>query len=104
MALGGRVLLAGALAAQVTERVYAAAYADDARCLAGGRTRDENCAPLRETADTARALAITGWVAGGVTLAVAAGLWLFAPRERAAPSLACAPTLGAPGAACALRF
>lgn len=41
------------------------AYNDDAVCLVGGRTRDENCGDELDAANTFQAMAIAGLVVGG---------------------------------------
>lgn len=87
---------------------------NDPSCLAGGRSRDENCGDRLDAADSALAMGISGFVAGG---AFAIGSLVFLLLDDDAPSaketagrssgdrsFVCAPGPGDIGAACALRF
>jgi hypothetical protein len=52
-------------------------YNDDTLCLAGGLTRDENCGDKLDSANRMQAMAIGGFVAGGVFAATSVLLFLF---------------------------
>ena len=85
------------------------AYNDDSRCLAGGKTRGENCAADASAARTAEALMLVSMIGGGVSLAGGLGLVLLGGSggDAAAPhaTLECAPTCGSVvGAACRGSF
>lgn len=71
-------------------------------CLAGDRTRAENCEPDRAAAETAGAVSAAGFAAGGALAVTAAVLWLTAPSSRGARAMLCGP--GANGLACGGRF
>ncbi len=78
----------GALAGYVLHEDAAARWNDDALCLRGGRTREQNCARHRDEALTAQNLMIAGFAVGG-TLAIGVVL-LFAT----APSRGERPVVG----------
>jgi hypothetical protein len=59
------------------------------------------CESLARQTDTATALAVTGFVAGGIALASGIALLLAAPRAQRR-AVACAPGLGS--VACAVTF
>lgn len=76
--------LGGGAIAMVVRDGAAGRWNDDARCLAGGRTREENCSDDRATASTAHDLMIAGYAAGGVLAVGAVVLFVASPsRERA---------------------
>jgi hypothetical protein len=65
------------------------------------------CRALRDDADRARLLAIVGYAGAVVLAATSAALFVVSPRSPARSSgatLACAPSLAAPGAMCRLTF
>lgn len=62
-------------------------YNDDTVCLAGGRTRDENCKDKLDAANTAGTLATVGFIAAGVFAAGAVVLFLTAPSSGEAQAL-----------------
>jgi len=98
-AVSAGVSLAVGVAAQLTQQWLIARWNDDA-CLAGGRTRRENCAPEGVGADALQGVAVAGFVAAGALAAIALSQWLRSPRTSA--SWSCAPTRE--GAWCVLRF
>lgn len=94
---GGSSLLVG-IVAQGAQQLLVGAWNDDA-CLAGGRTRAENCSDTGVVADAMQGVAITGYIAGAVLLSVGAARWLRRPSPSA---WACAPA--GVGATCAVSF
>lgn len=72
----------GGVAAMVVRDGAAERWNDDARCLAGGRTREQNCGDDRALVSTAHDLMIGGYVAGGVLAVGAAVLFLASPSSR----------------------
>ena len=70
----GGLLLAEAAVAEVVSLQAQAHWNDDHECLAPGLTREQVCGRYIGRADTAQALAIAGFAAGGV--AAGAGLFL----------------------------
>lgn len=76
IAAGGAVVFGGGgLAAMLVRDSSAAFWNDDARCLVGGRTREQNCSPSRERVELMQTLMIAGFTAGAV-LAVSAAIAL----------------------------
>lgn len=75
----------GGVIAMVLRDGAAERWNDDARCLSGGRTREERCGDERRAVATTHDLMVAGYVAGGVLSVGAAVLFLASPsRERAA--------------------
>lgn len=95
---GGAALLVG-VGANVTQQVLVAAWNDDA-CLAGGRSRGENCVGTGIAADVTLGLAIAGYVAGASLLTV--GFTRWTRRPSATRAWTCGP-MGL-GASCAAAF
>lgn len=84
VALGSAALFAGGGAAAMLVRDDAAArWNDDARCLGGGRTREQNCASSRERVELMQTLMITGYTAGAVLALSAVVAFAVAPSRRA---------------------
>lgn len=83
---------------------------DDARCLAGGATREANCSADRKDAEQAQILSTLSFVVGGAFLATGLALVLFTggsddDSAASAASASCAPAFGAVnGVACSGRF
>jgi len=94
---GGSSLLVG-IASQVAQQLLVGAWNDDA-CLAGGRTRAENCGDTGVAADVVQGVAIAGYLAGAALLSVGAARWLRRPSPTA---WACGPA--GVGATCAVTF
>jgi hypothetical protein len=63
-------------------RHYASVWESDA-CLGGNRTREENCAPWRQSAERADAVTVTSWAVGGALLVTAAAARWIAPQSTA---------------------
>lgn len=101
-AVAGAAGVAGGSVAFALERRYTALW-ESPDCLRGNRTREENCAPWRASAERAEAAAIASWAAGGLLLAAAVGLWWIAPREARRAALGCGP-VGAAGVVCGGTF
>lgn len=78
--------LGGGVVAMVLRDGAAERWNDDARCLTGSRTREQNCSDDRVMVSTAHDLMVGGYVAGGVLAVGAMVLFLAAPlsQERAA--------------------
>lgn len=86
-AAGAVVFAGGGLAAMLVRDSSAEFWNDDARCLVGGRTREQNCSPSRERAELMQTLMIAGFTAGAV-LAVSAAIALpLAPSRRSDAAL-----------------
>lgn len=84
VALGGAALFAGGgVAAMLVRDDAAARWNDDARCLGGGRTREQNCAASRERVELMQTLMITGYTAGAVLAVSAVVAFAVAPSRRA---------------------
>jgi hypothetical protein len=83
-ALGSAALLSGGgVAAMLVRDDAAARWNDDARCLGGGRTREQNCAASRERVELMQTLMITGYTAGAVLALSAVVAFAVAPSRRA---------------------
>jgi hypothetical protein len=77
-------------------------YDDNSRCLVGGNSRDENCGPFKQTADTAQVVEIAGFAASAVAAGV--GIWLLATSHgKREVGASCGPSFGA-GVACSGNF
>ena len=61
----------------------AARWNDDARCLGGGRTREQNCAASRERVELMQTLMIAGYTAGAVLALSAVVAFAVAPSRHA---------------------
>jgi hypothetical protein len=80
-------------------------YNDDNVCLAGGRTRDENCKGELDSANSARTVMLISFI-GAAVLGGTTGL-LFAlddGGDETSVALHCAPSAGSIGAFCSGRF
>lgn len=83
VATGSAVLFAGGGAAAMFLRDDAAArWNDDARCLVGGRTREQSCGDDRAMVGTMDSLMIAGFVGGGVLAVSAIVAFAAAPHAR----------------------
>jgi len=60
-----------------------ARWNDDARCLGGGRTREQNCAASRQQAELMQSLMIAGYTAGAVLAVSAVVAFAVSPSRRA---------------------
>jgi hypothetical protein len=108
----GGVAVVGGVVANVLREGYASRWNDDSHCLPpDGRTRQETCAGERSGADVTQALAIAGYVGGGVLLVTGAVLlWGVGRRgesHRAGSQTAAlrfGPGPGDLGLACTVRF
>ena len=86
-------------------------YNDDA-CLAGGKTREENCGDVLDSANSAGTLSTVSFIAGGVLAAGAVVMIVLgssggestAAIDLGGATLACGPGPGTIGAGCALGF
>lgn len=84
VALGSAAVLAGGgVAAMLVRDDAAARWNDDARCLGGGRTREQNCAASRERVELMQTLMIAGYTAGAVLALSAVVAFAIAPSRRA---------------------
>jgi len=83
-----------------------ARWDDDARCLANGLSRAENCADSLAAAGDMHAVAVAGYVTAGALAAVTATLWWLSrgarPREHVAAL--CVPALSSAGVVCGASF
>lgn len=91
-------------------------YNDDSVCLAGGRTRDQNCGESLDSANSAEVVSIIGFVAAGVLGGTAALLFALDGSGRGegqarnptkpplGPLAYCSLGPGALGLGCSLRF
>jgi hypothetical protein len=105
----GGALLVGGVVMYALGAGEASTYNADPSCPGvGAPSQSPGCAGHLDTADTMEALAITGFVAGGVIAAASAVLLGTAPSaERARSSgaaLACGGGPGLAGVSCRLRF
>jgi hypothetical protein len=80
------VSLGGGVVAMVLRDGAAERWNDDSRCLAGSRTREQNCGDDRATVSTAHDLMVGGYVAGGVLAVGAMVLFLASPSAQERPS------------------
>jgi hypothetical protein len=80
--------LGGGLVAMLVRDAAADRWNDDARCLVGGRTREQSCGDERSTVATTQNLVVAGYVAGAVLAVGATVLFVASPasRERASES------------------
>lgn len=84
VALGSAAVLSGgAVAAMVVRDDASARWNDDARCLGGGRTREQNCAASRQQAELMQSLMIAGYTAGAVLAVSAVVAFAVSPSRRA---------------------
>lgn len=105
VSVGAAAIFAGvSIAAWVVREDAADRWNDDARCVGNGLTREQNCGDYRDTAESARVVAVSAAVGAGVLGVMAAVLLATSPRGRDArpAALRCAPGIG--GVGCALRF
>lgn len=79
------LFVGGGVAAMFLRDAAAARWNDDARCLGGGRTREQNCGDDRAAVGTMDALMIAGYVGGGVLAVSAIVAFAAAPHARAEP-------------------
>lgn len=88
VAAGGAVAGVGTGIAGVVLRAQRVnAYNDDSVCLAGGRTRDENCKDELDAANTFQAVGIAGLVVGGALAATSVLLFVLDGGEEVTVSL-----------------
>ena len=99
---GVAVLGVGVGVAALVLRNNAVAQWNDPSCLANGRTRLENCAPDRDSALTAGAASIGGFVAGAALAVTSVVLFVTAPSARDARTarFGCGPGPGDVGITC----
>lgn len=101
-ATGGALLVSSAASFGVRERA-AADWNDDA-CLAGGRSRGENCEGFRLRAERAQRAAAATLAVGGA-FAITGVVLVLTDAKEDEDALACAPSLGdGVGGACTWRF
>lgn len=110
----GLALLGGGVVALLVRNDNLNQYNDDERCLVDGRTRRQNCGSNLDTANTAEALAIAGFVTGGALAATSVVLFILdgnttSPEEGTTASLfnqsiQCTSGVGDLGLACQIRF
>lgn len=88
VAAGSAALFSGGgLAAFFLRDSAANEWNNDARCLVGGRTREQNCSGSRERVELMQSLMIAGFT-GGAVLAVSAVIaFSVAPSRRTEPTL-----------------
>lgn len=105
LAASGAALVT-AVTATALEAGHVARWDDDARCLANGLSRAQNCSGSLAAADDMHAVAVAGYVTAGALAAVTATLWWFSrsasSRERVA--VLCAPALPSAGVVCGASF
>jgi hypothetical protein len=100
----GAALGLGVGVAMLISRNAAADRWNDPTCLRNDRTRAENCADDRDALETAGAVSVASFVAGGALAVTATVLWLTAPSARRAQTFVCAPDGVARGVVCGGRF
>ncbi len=102
---GGALVFFGVgVAGYVVASSAADRWNDDARCLRPGLTREQVCGDEASTARTMNALGVVGLVGGVALAATSVALFVTSGRARSPAALACGPSFGAPGVACAARF
>jgi len=102
---GGALVFFGAGAAGYAVASAAAdRWNDDAQCLRPGLTREQVCGDEASTARTMNALGVVGLVGGVALAATSVALFVTSGRAPSPAALACGPSFGAPGLACAARF
>jgi hypothetical protein len=80
-AAGGALLGVGIGVVALVVRNDAVARWNGDACLAGGRTRLENCGDDQDTAATMGALSVAGWVTGAALAATSVVLFMTAPAS-----------------------
>jgi tetratricopeptide (TPR) repeat protein len=103
LAAGAVFAVAGVVAWRVRENDVAI-YNDDARCLTGALTREQQCGGRAETANIALGVEIGAFTAAGASAAL--GVWRLWRSGASSPAIArspCAPWAGA-GVVCEGRF
>jgi hypothetical protein len=104
VAWGGALLAAGGMTAAWIAHTIEVDRWNDASCLRGERTREQNCAEHRQSYRTAKSWMIgTGVAAAALGATGAIAYWLGSSSEPARASLDCVPGLG-PSASCTARF
>lgn len=115
VAAGGAAVAAGAgIAFLLVRNGHIDEYNDDSVCLAGGRTRDENCGASLDSANDAETVMVASFVGAGVLAATAVVLFLLdggggesAPSVAAVnsgPVMGCGAGPGDFGLGCMLKF
>ena len=94
----------GGAVAMVLRDGAAERWNDDARCLSGGRTREENCGDERRTVATTHDLMVAGYVAGAVLAVGSAVLFVASPSRERAPEPRVSFGIGPGGVAVGGRF
>lgn len=103
--VGGAVFLLGGASAHITRELTldAALNSGCALTAAGGVTGPAGCTARVMTVEVSSALAVTGYVTGGILLGAGLVLWLTAPRgDVSLRGWTCAP--GPLGAGCVVSF
>jgi tetratricopeptide (TPR) repeat protein len=85
---GAGTVLIAAVAAEIVHQRQAARYNDDQRCSFGELSRDERCGTYRGRAETARDLAIAGYIGSGALATASAVLFLTLPTRKPHPASA----------------
>lgn len=95
---GAGLALAGGVVGLVARNDALTGY-NDPSCVTVFASREERCGALRRAAEVDEALAVTGFVVGGVAVVVAAVVAVTDRRERPTRAWWCGPT-GVRGAGC----
>jgi hypothetical protein len=104
VAWGGALLAAGGMTAAWIAHTIEVDRWNDASCLQGERTREQNCAEHRESYRTAKSWMIgTGIAAAALGATGAITYWLGSGSEPPRATLDCVPGFG-PSASCSARF
>ena len=88
---GGSVLVAGGAVAQFFRERNARIYNDDSRCFFGTESRDDRCGSYRTAVQTTEALALAGYISGGIAIGVGTVLLVTAPERPQAGRVECGP-------------
>ncbi len=104
---GAAVGFGGALWAWLVHDAAADQWYDDSICKVNGLSREENCADVRESAETAKVWAIVGLSAGAALSVTAAVLFILSAGDASDDPSAGVGCIGGPGdlgVACTIAF
>jgi len=103
----GVVGIAGGIGAYFAGKNAADRWNNDSVCLAGGRTRAQNCSSDRSAAQAGSSGAIASFTIGGVLIVASTILLIAAPRserDQKTAAVSCGDGPGVVGVACGVRF